>query len=89
MRVETDALDYATKGMLSTKCEDEKWRSVAFISKSLNTTERNYEIHNKKILVVIQCLETWRHYLKEYYMTEINNLINNFFYILFITKFCS
>ena len=33
------------------KCLDEKWRPVAFISKSLSDTERNYEIHNKEILV--------------------------------------
>jgi len=75
MRVEADALDYAIKGVLSTKCEDEKWRPVTFISKSLNATECNYEIHNKEILAVIQCLETWRHYLKGCHMTEINNLI--------------
>jgi len=37
---------------------------VAFISKSLSTTERNYKIHDKEILVVIQCLKVWRHYLK-------------------------
>jgi len=39
MRVEADASDYATGGVLSTKCEDRKWRPVAFISKSLNATE--------------------------------------------------
>jgi len=38
---------------------------VAFISKSLNTTERNYEIHDKEMLAVIRCLEAWRHYLEE------------------------
>jgi len=37
---------------------------VAFISKSLNETERNYEIHNKEILAVICCLEAWRHFLE-------------------------
>ena len=37
---------------------------MAFISKSLNTTERNYKIHDKKILIVIRCLEAWRHYLE-------------------------
>ena len=57
MRVKADALDYATRGVLLTKCKDGKWRLVAFISKSLNTTEQNYEIHNKKILVVIRCLK--------------------------------
>ena len=57
MIVEADASDYATGGVLSTKCEDGKWRPVAFISKSLNTTERNYKIHDKEMLVVIRCLE--------------------------------
>ena len=57
MRVEADALDYAMGGVLLTKCEDGKWRPVAFISKSLNTTEQNYKIHNKEMLAVIRCLE--------------------------------
>jgi len=45
-------------------CEDGKWRLVAFISKSLNTTERNYKIYDKEMLAVIRCLEAWRHYLE-------------------------
>jgi len=64
MRVEADASDYATGGVLSTKYENGKWRPVAFISKSLNTTERNYEIHDKEMLAVIRYLEAWRHYLE-------------------------
>ena len=59
-----DASDYATGGVLLTKCEDGKWRLVAFISKLLNTTERNYEIYDKEMLAVIRCLEAWRHYLE-------------------------
>ena len=39
IRVEVDASDYATGGVLLTKCEDGKWRPVAFISKSLNAME--------------------------------------------------
>jgi len=58
-------LDYTTGEVLSTKCRDGKWRPVAFISKMLNTTKQNYEIHNKEILVVIQCLKAWRHYLEK------------------------
>jgi len=34
MRVKSDASDY-----ISVKCKDEKWRPVAFISKSLGATE--------------------------------------------------
>ena len=64
MRVEVDASDFAMGGVLLMKCEDEKWRPVAYISKSLNEAERNYEIHNKEMLAIIQCLEAWRHFLK-------------------------
>ena len=46
IRVEADALEYATGGVLSIRYEDNKWRPVAFISKSLNKAERNYEIHD-------------------------------------------
>ena len=62
--MEVDASDYVTRGVLSTKCEDGKWRPVAFISKLLNTTEQNYKIHNKEMLAVIRYLEAWRHYLE-------------------------
>ena len=53
MRVEADASDFAMGGVLLMKCEDEKWRPVTYISKSLNEAERNYEIHDKEILVII------------------------------------
>jgi len=64
MKVEVDTSDYAMGGVLLTKCEDGKWRLVAFISKLLNATEQNYEIHDKEMLAVIRCLEAWRHYLE-------------------------
>ena len=38
---------------------------MAFLSKSLNETERNYEIHDKEMLVIIRELEAWRHLLEE------------------------
>ena len=57
MRMEVDISDYAIGGVLSMECEDGQQRPVAFLSKSLNETERNYEIHNKKILAVIRGLE--------------------------------
>ena len=40
MRMEVDASDYATGGVLSMECEDGLWRPVAFLSKSLNETEK-------------------------------------------------
>jgi len=63
-RVEADASNFAMGGVLSVKCEDGKWRPVAYISKLLNKTERNYEIHDKEMLAIIHCLEAWRHFLE-------------------------
>ena len=57
MRMEVDASDYTTGGVLSMKCKDRLWRPVAFLSKSLNETERNYEIHNKEMLAIVRGLE--------------------------------
>jgi len=56
-RIEADASNYTTGGVLSMKCSDELWRLVAFISKSLSNTERIYKIHNKDMLAVVRCLE--------------------------------
>ena len=64
MRVETDTSDFATEEVLLMKCEDERWRPMAYISKSLNEAERNYEIHDKEMLAIIRCLEAWRHFLE-------------------------
>jgi len=64
MRMEVDASDYATGGVLLMEGEDGKWRPVAFLSKLLNETERNYEIHDKEMLAIIRRLESWRHLLE-------------------------
>ena len=57
MRMEVDILDYAIGGVLSIECENGLWRPVAFLSKSLNETKRNYEIHDKKMLAIVRELE--------------------------------
>ena len=64
MRMEMDASDYAIGEVLSMECEDRLWRLVAFLLKSLNETERNYEIHDKEMLVIVRGLEAWRHLLE-------------------------
>ena len=64
MRMEVDVSDYITDGVLLMECEDGLWRPVAFLSKSLNEMERNYEIHDKEMLAIIRELENWRHLLE-------------------------
>ena len=45
-------------------CDDNKWRPVAYLSKLLNETERNYDVHDKEMLGIMRCLEAWQHYLE-------------------------
>jgi len=64
MQMEVDVSDYAMGGVLSMECKDGLWRLVVFLSKSLNKTKRNYEIHDKEMLAIVRELENWRHLLK-------------------------
>ena len=61
-KVEADSSDGAIGAVLSQK-RDRKWRPVAFMSKSLRVTERNYEIYDKELLAIMLALSEWRHYL--------------------------
>jgi len=50
IKMEVDMLDYVIEEVLSIKCEYRWWNPVAYLSKSLNETERNYKIHDKKVI---------------------------------------
>ena len=64
-RIEADSSDFATGAVLSQQSPtDEKWHPVAFLSKSLSSVERNYEIHDKEMLAIIRAMEEWRHFLE-------------------------
>ncbi len=62
--VEVNASNYAIGGILAQLGADKQWHPVAYISKSLLDLKRNYNIHNKEVLAIIQALESSRHYLK-------------------------
>ncbi len=61
-RVEADASE-GTIGAVLSQDQDGKWHPVTFLSKSLTITERNYEIYNKELLVIMLAIDKWRHYL--------------------------
>ena len=62
--IEVDASDFAMGGILSQQQKDEMWQLVAFISKSLNSAEWNYEIYDKEMLAIMYAFYEWPHYLK-------------------------
>ena len=47
------------------KYENGRWQLVAFFSKSLNKIEKNYETHNKEMLIIIRRLKNWKHLLED------------------------
>ena len=63
-QIETDASKYATGAVLTQLNSNGDQHSISFISKTLSPTERNYEIYNRELLVIIRALEEWRHYIQ-------------------------
>jgi len=64
-QIEADSSDFATGAVLSQQSTtDRKWYPIVFYSKSLSSMERNYKIHDKKMLAIIHTLEEWRHFLE-------------------------
>src|ERR1700730_6128141 len=62
-KVETDASNLATGGVLSQQQVDGTWRVVDYISKALMAAEKNYNVYDKEFLAVIWALCEWRAYL--------------------------
>src|SRR3954454_11958600 len=60
--IECNASEGVLGAILSQK-QDDKWRPVAFLSKALNLTERNYEIYDKELLAIITAFDEWWQYL--------------------------
>ena len=63
--IKVNSSNFATRAVLSQQLEaDSKWHLVVFFSKSLSLVKQNYEIYNKKILVIIYALEKQRYFLE-------------------------
>ena len=54
-QVEIDASDHAIGGVLSQE-QDGKWKPIAFLSRTMQPMERNYEIYNKELLAIVKAL---------------------------------
>ena len=60
--METDASEYAI-GVVLFQEQEEKWRPIAFLLRTMQPVERNYEIYNKELLAIVEALSKWRQYL--------------------------
>jgi hypothetical protein len=57
-RVEADSSDYTTGACLM-QCQNGVWVPIVFMSKGLNDTEENNDIHDKEILAIMWALYKW------------------------------
>src|SRR6266436_6846539 len=62
--LECDASNFATGAVLSQQQEDGLFHLIGFMSKSFSDMERNYQIHDKEMLVIMREIEEWRHFLE-------------------------
>ena len=61
-RVETDVSGHAIGRVLSQE-QDGKWKPIAFLSRTMQAAEQNYEIYDKELLAIVEALAKWRQYL--------------------------
>jgi transposase InsO family protein len=60
-KVETDASEGCTGAVLSQRTgPDDRWRPVAFFSKSMDSAERNYGTPDQELLAIVRALAEWR-----------------------------
>ena len=61
-QVETDTSGHIIGAVLLQE-QDEKWKPITFLSRTMQQAEQNYEIYNKKLLIVVEAITKWRQYL--------------------------
>jgi hypothetical protein len=69
--VESDSSNYVSIEVLFQKERNELIKSITYFFKILFSVECNYEIYDKKLLIIIRCFEQWRAKLQ-----SIESLIN-------------
>ena len=60
--METNASGHAIGRVLSQE-QNGKWKPIAFLSRTMQSAERNYEIYDKELLAIVEALAKWRQYL--------------------------
>jgi len=53
--VETNTLGHAIGGVLSQE-QDSKWKPIAFLSRTMQPTEWNYDIYDKELLAIVESI---------------------------------
>jgi hypothetical protein len=64
--MKTNVFDFVITKIFSQLAEiDDQWRSIVFYFKKMIFVERNYDVNNQKMLVIVKICKKWRHYIKD------------------------
>ena len=66
IRLETNASEFEITTILTQLYKNTHFHSIAFHFKKLKQSERNYVIHDQKLLTIVNVFKVWKHYLKEF-----------------------
>jgi len=62
-QIETDASDLCKAVILSQYEPDRPWHPLSYYNKRFLPAELNYDVHDKEMVVIVNCFQEWRHFL--------------------------
>jgi len=62
-QIETDASDRCKAGILSQYESDRRWHPLSYYNKRFLPAELNNDVHDKEMVVIVNCFQEWRHFL--------------------------
>jgi RNase H-like domain found in reverse transcriptase len=61
-KMEVNTSNYA-KGAILYQEQDNKWKTIAYMSTAMTPAEQNYEVADKELSAIMTALMHWHHYL--------------------------
>ena len=64
IRVKIDVSNYVIEDILCQSNDEKHWHFVIYFSRKMISIECNYEVHDKKLLIIMFAFKQWRHYFE-------------------------
>ena len=77
--LKTDVFDFVVVIILSQKEIEKLFYFIIYMSKIMSSVECNYEIYNKKFLIIVRIFEKWHLKCVEIFVEEFIRIINNYY----------
>ena len=85
--IKTDVSDYVSKDILFQYNKNGVFYSIVYFLKKHNPTECNYEIYNKKLIIIVCVFKEWYSELKNFtFSVKVITDYKNLKYFIFIKQ---